>query len=68
MYEVSVTGDLCRSEDETKRAGWYDVEEIKRLGDRSEQYNSGEITEEDWERDPGLEPVMHEWFKELKII
>lgn len=68
LYEAKTTGELKRSEDETKRAGWYSKEEIQHLAQRTEKYNSKEISDEEWEKNPGLEPVMYEWFKELAII
>lgn len=68
IYNVIATGDIKRSEDETKRALWYTKDQIKSLADKTEKYNKRKISEEEWEKNPGLEPVMYEWFKELKII
>lgn len=68
MYEVITTGDIKRSEDETKQVGWYTKEQIKILGDKTQKYINKEISEEDWEQNPGLEPIMYEWFKELKLL
>jgi ADP-ribose pyrophosphatase YjhB (NUDIX family) len=36
IYNVEVTGDVKRSEEETKQAGWYSVEEIKAMEDKLE--------------------------------
>lgn len=33
IYQVEVTGELRRSEEETKHAGWYSGEEIKAMWD-----------------------------------
>lgn len=68
IYETEVKGELKRSEDETKRAGWYSEDEIQKLGEKTEKYEAQEISEQDWEDSPGLEPVMYEWFRELGII
>ena len=68
MYEITVTGNINRSEDETKQVGWYTKEQIRALGEKTQKYNAKEISEEDWEKNPGLEPIMYDWFKELKII
>lgn len=68
MYEVITTGDIKRSEDETKQVGWYTKEQIKELGDKTQKYINKEISEEDWKQGPGLEPIMYEWFKELKLM
>ncbi len=68
LYKVEVNGDMDRSLDETKQARWFSIDEIKKFAKRTEQYLAGKISEKEWENDPGLETVMHEWFKELKII
>ena len=68
IYKVEAVGEIDRSLDETKKAGWYTVEQIKGLASKTEKYIDQEISDEDWQHDPGLEPVMYEWFKELKII
>ncbi|MFA6601941.1 MAG: NUDIX hydrolase [Candidatus Paceibacterota bacterium] len=68
IYAVTVQGELVRSLDETKKAGWYSLEEIKLLGLRTKKYEEGGIAEAEWNNSPGLEPVMYEWFRELKII
>lgn len=68
VYQVEVSGDLKRSVDETKRAVWCTVGEIKGLANKTEKYLNKEISDEDWNYDPGLEMVMYEFLKELKII
>ncbi|MBI4087134.1 NUDIX hydrolase [Candidatus Kaiserbacteria bacterium] len=68
LYEAKTTGEIKRSVDETKRAGWYSKEYVGELARRTEAYENGRISEPEWERGPGLEPVMYEWFKELRII
>lgn len=68
VYEVEVEGNLSPSEEETKQVGWYSKEEIERLAERTEEYLAGNISEVEWEANPGLEIVGYEWFKELGII
>ena len=68
MYEVTATGEVLPSDEETKKVGWYTKEEIKELAMRTERYMRQEISEEEWEKQPGLEPVMYNWFAELNII
>lgn len=68
IYKVATTGEIMRNQEETKQAGWYDIKQIKDLAIRTEKYINQEITENDWEKAPGLEMVMYEFFKELKII
>ncbi|MEK9177637.1 MAG: NUDIX domain-containing protein, partial [Patescibacteria group bacterium] len=68
LYKIIPAGNISRSLDETKRVGWYDKAQIQGLAKRTEEYKSGKINEEEWEKSPGLETVMYEWFKELKVI
>ncbi|NVN97029.1 NUDIX hydrolase [Candidatus Nomurabacteria bacterium] len=68
IYKVEVEGKIDRSLDETKQAGFYSIDQIKIFAERTEKYLNKEIEEEEWNKNPGLEPVMYEWFKELKII
>lgn len=68
LYQVTTTGEINRSKDETKQVDWYTKDEIKELANKTERYNRKEISEDDWNKNPGLEPVMYEWLRELKII
>ena len=68
VYEVSTKGEPERSMEETKKMGWYSPEDVRILADRTEQYKTGSITEDVWEREPGLEPVMYDLFKKLQLI
>lgn len=68
VYEVETEGELKRSEDETKQAGWFSVDEIKFLTERTQDYLVGKISEDEWQESPGIEPVWAEWFQQLEII
>jgi ADP-ribose pyrophosphatase YjhB (NUDIX family) len=68
IYKVTFDGNVERSLDETKQAGWYTKEEMQKLGEKTQAYLAKEISEESWEKNPGLEPIMYDWFKELKIL
>ena len=68
IFQVVESGDVDRSRDETRQVGWYTKEQIRELGNKTEKYRNKEISEEEWEKAPGLEPIMYDWFKELKII
>lgn len=61
IYEVEAEGDITRSKDETKQAGWYSPEEIVKLGEQTEKYLKGELTDEEWQKNPGLEIYWHRW-------
>ena len=68
IYEIEVTGDLKRSESETKRAVWLDIDKIKELTERTKKYMVGNVPEDEWQKSPGLEPAWLEWLYGLKII
>lgn len=68
IFQVIATDEVIRSKDETKAAGWYTKEQLQDLGNKTEKYINKEITEEEWQQNFGLEPVMYEWFKEIPII
>ncbi len=68
LYKATVVGDIRRSSEETKRAGWYSKEEITRLAQRTEAYQNGTVAEDEWKESPGLEPVMCEWFNTLNSM
>jgi ADP-ribose pyrophosphatase YjhB (NUDIX family) len=68
LYKANVEGELTRSEDETKQAGWYTKDEVANLAERTEKYLAGEISEEDWQNNPGLETTWMLWSKEEKIL
>ncbi len=68
IYQVDTEGDVKPSRDETKQAGWFTLDQIKSLAQRTERYLAREIPEEKWQVSPGIEPVWLGWFKELGII
>ncbi len=57
--------EVKRSLDETKKTIWCDVPKFDELMLRAEKNLRGEISEEDWNTNPGMEPVMHDWLKAL---
>ena len=68
IYQVEAEGEIKRSEEETKQADWFSNNQINSLAKRTQKYLAGKISEEEWQKSPGLEPVWFEWFKELKIL
>ncbi|OGC51393.1 hypothetical protein A2982_03625 [candidate division WWE3 bacterium RIFCSPLOWO2_01_FULL_39_13] len=68
IYQVETKGEIKRSEDETKQAGWFSIDQIRVLTQRTKKYLNGEIPEKKWQESPGLEPVWLEWFNELNIL
>jgi ADP-ribose pyrophosphatase YjhB (NUDIX family) len=68
IYSTTAKGKLKRNKGAAKTAGWYSVSEIKKLAARTNNYLSQHVPEQEWAANPGLEPVMHEWLTELRII
>ena len=68
IYKAETEGEVKRSLDETKQVMWMSVADLKILSQKTEKYLAGNITEEEWQKNPGIEPVWHEWLGELKII
>ena len=68
IYNAEVEGEIKRSQEETKQAGWHSKEQIEDLARRTEQYLAGKISEGEWQNFTGIEPVWYEWFKEIGII
>lgn len=68
IYKVEATGEVKRSEDETKQANFCIKDDLLLLTIKTEKYIRGEIKESEWESSPGIEPVWYEWLKELKIV
>ncbi|NTV41631.1 MAG: NUDIX hydrolase [Candidatus Moranbacteria bacterium] len=68
IFEVEAEGEIKRSETETKQIKWVEKEELRSLAKRTQEYDLGKISADDWEKNPGLEQVWCEWLSELKII
>lgn len=68
IYEVDVRGIVQNNAAETKQARFVSPEELHLLAKRTEAYLRSEIDDTEWEKDPGLEPVWHEWLTFLHII
>ncbi len=68
IYKINAVGKIKRSTEETKQADWFDNGQLRILAQKTQKYLTGDTPEDDWIKDPGLEPVWLEWLKELKII
>lgn len=59
------SGTITPSPDETQGARWYPQAEVQELADRTKDYEAGNVTEEAWAANPGLEPIWKDFFVEL---
>lgn len=61
-------GEITINKEEIKIIGWYDLNKIKKLSLRMKKYLDGRISEKEWERSPGLNPICYRWFLRLGIL
>jgi 8-oxo-dGTP pyrophosphatase MutT (NUDIX family) len=61
-------GELKPSEDETQGAGWYTREELQELASRAKSLLAADAPQEDWQQNPGLEPVWLDFLSELGYV
>lgn len=59
------SGTITRAEDEAADVAWYTMEQVQELADRTMAYARGEVTEEEWQESPGLEPI---WVDILLVL
>ncbi len=57
VFDVSSTGELQRSTGETRSFLWASSEKLEQLRKRTEDYLHGNVSEQEWKENPGLEPV-----------
>jgi NADH pyrophosphatase NudC (nudix superfamily) len=67
IFQAEYSGNFKMQDLEVSDGGFYDREFIKQLMDKTETYLRKEISEEDWQKDPGMEVVWYEFFKELNL-
>lgn len=62
VFMVKAEGVLKRSIEETKSARWYSLDEVLNLAKKTREYLNGDISEVEWQANPGLEVVWFEMF------
>lgn len=65
IYEVKTAGEISRSLDETKQAGWYTQDQIITFAEKTKKYLANEVSEDEWQKSPGLEVF---WYENLAFI
>lgn len=68
IYEAKTHGRITRSKEETKQVRWLTKKQILKLVNKTNQYLQGNISESEWQKSPGLEPIWKEWLTELHIL
>lgn len=69
VFEASATtGDLEPSQRETRGARWLYSGQVQELASRTALYAHGRITDEEFQADPGIEPVQVQWLVDAGVI
>lgn len=62
------SGQIEPSPDETRGARWYPPREVEHLAERTRRLEAGHVSQEAWNREPGLEAVWLGFFAELGYV
>lgn len=69
IYHAHVGSPRVRfSDDETRGGDWYGAAELQRLAERTAKWATGQLSDEEYLADPGLEPVWVTWMHRLGHI
>ncbi|MDB5184507.1 MAG: hydrolase [Candidatus Saccharibacteria bacterium] len=69
IYEATkYSGNLVPDAEETRGANWYAPDQLQALADRTKAFQAGQLSQKDWEANPGLEPVWFDFFTELGYV
>lgn len=69
IYGTEVnSGVIAIERQEVKSFIWATSKDLARLAARTERYLDGNVSDEDWNSKPGLEPVWKEWFCDLGLL
>jgi ADP-ribose pyrophosphatase YjhB (NUDIX family) len=68
VYRMNVTGKIEQSKDEVKDHRWTGAVALRLLLEKTQSYENGEMTAQEWETDPGIEPVWRYIFEKVNIL
>ncbi|MEV5750584.1 NUDIX hydrolase [Actinoallomurus sp. NPDC052308] len=68
IYRADVTGDINPGADEARNVAWHSPDQVRDLARRTIHRARGWIKDEEFARDPGLEPVWVDWYTQLGVI
>lgn len=70
VYEAVVGNEvvLVANEDQARSASWLTQTELDTLAARTALYKAGGITEEEWQENPGMEPIWVDFMTELGYV
>ena len=65
LFEATVTGQINASTREVAAVGWWDLDQIQYLAERTADHAAGLLDAAEFAARPGLEPVWCQWMWEL---
>lgn len=65
IYRADTIGASRPSASEVLSLFWSSPNQLRGLAKRTKKYNRGEISEDSWRRQPGLEPVWLDWLEDI---
>lgn len=68
VFQGTATGVVIENPDECEDAGWKSLTEVVTLARRTRAYLAKEVSEEDWQQNPGLEPIWYGFLDGLGIL
>ncbi|MER5424399.1 Pycsar system effector family protein [Streptosporangium roseum] len=68
VFRAEVTGELAPSVRETRNVRWLSAEQLQELAERTVAYSRGELSEKEFEQNPGIEPVWVTWLHDAGLI
>jgi ADP-ribose pyrophosphatase YjhB (NUDIX family) len=68
VYQASASGLVIENQEEAQGAGWYPLTKVQELARRTEAYRAGQISDEEWQVEPGLEGVWYDFLVARRLI
>jgi hypothetical protein len=68
IYRAHVTGSIQTSRREIESADWYSRDALECLAARTDLFRTAQISETEWNHNPGLEEVWHDLFRQIGML
>ncbi|WP_328919779.1 NUDIX hydrolase [Streptomyces sp. NBC_01550] len=68
VFQAEVSGSLCPSPREVRAPRWIHPDELQQHALRTAAYADGHLSQEQFEREPGLEPVWCRFLHDLGLV
>ncbi|MGH3620742.1 MAG: NUDIX domain-containing protein [Sciscionella sp.] len=68
IYEAQASGPIRPSAPEVRAARWVHPDELQQFARRTAAYAEGQVSEEEFAAQPGMEPVWVRFLQELQLV